>query len=47
MLMAAGTSQFCSPTDLCPLGMGDRAEYEIPEYASIQIKENPENIGGE
>lgn len=32
---------------LCPLGMNDLAEYEIPEYASIQIKENPENIDGE
>lgn len=47
MLMAAETSPFFSPTDLCLLGTSDLAEYGISEYASIQIRENPENIDGE
>lgn len=30
-----------------PLGMSDPTKYEIPKYASIQIKENAENIDEE
>lgn len=47
VLMAAGTSPFFSLTDLCPLGVSDLAEYEISEYARIEIKENLENIDGD
>lgn len=33
MLIAARTSQCCSPTALCPSGMDDLAGYETPAYA--------------